>query len=342
MPPEEVELARLLRQAGVGTLHYLMHGNASIELAAAETEFHHGDDPIEADKEAQRYFEQAARDHPGFEDWRIIAIVGEESIKDIGSPPAGDRVIVVDPLDGSKPWAYMRTGYCVAALLLRSAGGGRWIVECALIALPGEAFTLLSQGLLLHGPLDGEPESDLVIASVVPEAPELSRCLAAVAYKPEDRATALPIANQLSTWAFITLGGNPMVPYVLTGSLTAIITLKPTSTWDSVGTLMAASTDAVVGDHEGNLLSGPDFRELFAQVLLTGNVTPIPKLIVAKSHDAYLEVVGAIARSRTDRRTWEERRSGKDRRTAIDLIDATGRWEEKRTGPPDRRGVLKS
>jgi hypothetical protein len=64
---------------------------------------------------------------------------------------------------------------------------------------------------------------------------------------------------------------------------------------------MAAATDAVVGDHEGNRFSGPDFRSLFAQVLLTGNVTPIPKLIVAKSGTAYEALVAAIRRSRTRR-----------------------------------------
>jgi hypothetical protein len=136
-----------------------------------------------------------------------------------------------------------------------------------------------------------------VVGSVVPEADVLERTIAAVAYKPRDRAAMLPIVEQLAEWASISLGGNPVAPYVITGRLTAVITLKPTSTWDSVGTLMVAATDAVVGDHDGRRLSGPDFRGLFAQVLLTGNVTPIPKLIAAKSVEAYEAVVEAVRRA---------------------------------------------
>ncbi|MHB8247188.1 MAG: hypothetical protein ACYDGN_17970 [Acidimicrobiales bacterium] len=292
------EMARLLRAAATGALHFLTHGDASTELAARETEFHHGDDPIQADIEAHQHFEEAARDTRGFDALSILAIVGEEKIANIPPHRAGDRVIVVDPLDGSKPWAIARIGYCVAAIQLRALDPVHYEVETAIIATPTEAFTLID-GLLRHGPLNGEPETDLVVASVVPETPVISRTWAAVAYKPEDRPDAMRILEQLPNWSFISLGGNPLTPYVLTARLTAAVTLKPTSTWDSVGTLMASATDAFIGDHHGNQLSGPDFTALFAQVLLEhANVAAIPKLIVAKSEDAYREIVAAIARAR--------------------------------------------
>jgi hypothetical protein len=288
------ELARLLRSAAMASLHFLTHGDASTELASRETEFHHGDDPIQADLDAQRHFAEAVRDHAGFEAFKITAIVGEENIENVPPHSAGARIIVVDPLDGSRPWTIARIGYCVAALLLHAPDDEKWEVEAALIATPTEAFTLLGTDLLLHGPLSGEPETDLVVGSVVPLADVMPKSLAAVAYKPEDRAAAMRIVARLPDWAFISLGGNPLTPYVVVGRLTAVVTLKPSSTWDSVGVLMAAATDAVVGDHAGQRLSGPDFRRLFAQVLLTGNVTPIPALVVAKSQDTYLEVVNAI------------------------------------------------
>ena len=315
MTDDQYELARLLRAAAVGALHYLTHGDASSELAAKETEFHHGDDPIEADKEAQRHFEEAAHDYPNLVALRVVAIVGEERIERLEVLQPGERVIVVDPLDGSKPWTLIRAGYCVAALVLGADSDGALTIECAIIATPTEAFTLLGTNLLLHGPLDGTPESDLVVASVVPEADWETRSWAAVAYKPEDRLSALPVAAKLPDWAFVTLGGNPMAPYVLTGRLTALVTLKATSTWDSIGLLMASCTDAVLGDHEGRLLSSPVFRGLFAQVLLEGNVTPIPKLIVAKSMSAYSLIVEAFQRARADRRSWHDRRIVGDRRT---------------------------
>src|SRR4051794_19429917 len=115
---DSYEVARLLRSAAVEALHFLTHGDASTELAAAETEFHHGDDPIKADQDAQSHFEQGARDHARYGELRIVGIVGEERIKQIEDARRGDRVIVVDPLDGSRPWSLARIGFCVAALAL--------------------------------------------------------------------------------------------------------------------------------------------------------------------------------------------------------------------------------
>lgn len=296
MQDTRLEVARLLRAASVAALHYLINGDASAELARREeAEFHLGDDPIEADLEAQRHFEEAARDQPAYAELGVVGIIGEEKLEEAPPHKVGERLIVVDPLDGSRPWSIARTGFCVAALALRALDGERWAVEGAIIAMPTEAFTLLGTDHLLHGPLSGDPQTDLVVTSVVPETEVHHRTIAAVAMKPDDRAILEPIVMRLPDWGVLTLGGNPIVPYVVTGRLTAAITLKPSSTWDSVGVLMASATDAMIGDHEGNRLSGPDFLELFAQVLVThDDCQPIPPLIVAKSDDAYRAIIAAL------------------------------------------------
>jgi hypothetical protein len=291
MRQDDLLLATALRAATGATLRYLAGQHASARLAAHEGGFHHGDDPLEADQLAQGVFEAELTRY--MEALKIVAVVGEERVKDVPPARSGQRIVIVDPLDGSKPWALLGTGYCVAALVLK-ATDDRWVVEAAIIATPLEVFTLLADQLLLVGPVEGDPATDVAMLSVLPENEVLGRSLAAVAYKSADRPAAQAIVQHLPGWAFITLGGNPMVPQVISRGLTAVVTLKAATNWDSVGVLMAAATDAVVGDHSGRRLSGATFRQLFAQVLLTGNVTPIPPLVVAKTEDAYRQIVDAI------------------------------------------------
>lgn len=295
-------LSDALRSAARQTLDFLARGYASAELAAVEGMFHHGDDPIDADVQAQKVFEKALRQHPAFGALRIIAIVGEEHIEQVPEPTLGERVVIVDPLDGSKCWAIARMGYCTAALVLIASDSG-WAIDGAIIATPVAAYTLRSSNHLTFGPLDQDHRKDGVLLSVLPENEVLGRSLAAVAYKPDDLPEALAVWHQLPGWALLTFGGNPMVPQVITGGLTAVLTTKYTTNWDSVGVLMASATDAVVGDHFGNHFSSSLFRQLFAQVLLTGNVTPIPPLIVAKTTATYDAIVNALAQAAINRKS---------------------------------------
>jgi hypothetical protein len=294
-------IAELLRVACRSTMSTLLRSDGLRRLALEENAFHHGDDPLEVDREAQTTFERAAAAHYAYHQLGIAAIVGEEAIRDIADVVEGQRVLVVDPLDGSKPWALARMGFCVAALCLRRHSDG-WQIEGAIIATPTDAFTLLGEQELRFGLLDQSPASDVSLASALPENQHLGpRSWAAVGYKPADRKLAQPIVDQLPAWSFISLGGNPWFPWVVAGGLTAAVTLKASSTWDAIGILMAVATDAVVGNHEGTVVSGAAFRQLFAQVLLTGNVTPIPKMIVAKNMDCFLEIVDAIGRAEVER-----------------------------------------
>jgi hypothetical protein len=293
VPGADGLLAAMLRHACQQTLRYLGSGHASAALAETEEVFHHGDDPIVADKEAQRIFEEAIRSHEAFRMLNLVAIVGEESIREVSRPREGERVLVVDPLDGSKCWASVKTGYCVAALVLLAAGG-RWTVEAAIVATPLEAYTLRNSGDVFYGPTWGDASKDMRIAAILDENQVLGRMLSAVAYKPDDRDYIIRLWGLLPGWHLYTFGGNPTIPQVLTGGLTAAMTLRPTTNWDSVAVLMASKTDAIVGTHDGQRLNGPLFADLFATVLLTGNVTPIPPLIVAKTSSAYDMIVEAI------------------------------------------------
>src|SRR4051794_39539672 len=105
--------ARLVRSAAQRTLQALEASQGWDQLRLAEGEFHHGDDPLEVDKQAQRAFYDAAKSHPYFSDLRIVAVDGEEHIVRVPPLAPGERLIVLDPLDGSKPWFMIRTGYCV-------------------------------------------------------------------------------------------------------------------------------------------------------------------------------------------------------------------------------------
>jgi fructose-1,6-bisphosphatase/inositol monophosphatase family enzyme len=300
--PREL-IADLLRQAARATVRYASLSEGFEHLASAEDEFNHGDDALEADKQAHAVFEKTAAQHPAFNLLRIRAVVGEERIlRSFPDLKFGDRVIVLDPIDGTAPWVIARTGFCTAALCLVWESTGRWEIDGAVIATPTGCFTLIGTRELRYGPLGSEAARDGKVTSVLPENPAIARSIAAVCYKPKDRELAQPLLTFLPTWSHITLGGNPFFPWVVTGALTAAITIKWSSTWDAVGILMAAATDAVVGDHEGTVVSGDTFRGLFAQVLLTGNVTPIPPMIVAKNMEAF-EIVAAAATE-----SWEARR----------------------------------
>jgi 3'-phosphoadenosine 5'-phosphosulfate (PAPS) 3'-phosphatase len=287
--PEEAS-AQLLRRAAQATLRVLETSQGWEQLILEEGVFHHGEDPLEVDDHAQKAFQNAARSDPHYEDLRIVDVVGEERIVRLAPLAPGERLIVLDPLDGSKPWFLVRGGYCVAALMLLADETGRLTVEAAIIASPTHAFSLIGDQDLRVGRAHDDGTNDAAVLSVVPESLTQAPSLACVAWKASERRRVMHMVDKLPGWSFLTFGGNPVTPWVITGGLTASITVKPTSTWDSIAVLMATATDAVVGDLDGTVVSGPTFRELFAAVLLEGNVTAIPPMIVAKTWDRYKEV----------------------------------------------------
>jgi hypothetical protein len=292
MSVTEAELtATVLRFAAQGVLRFLETSDGWRQLSLAEGQFHTGDDPIVADADAHKHFENLVVTHPAYPDLRVWGIVGEENIITIPSGlTPGARVIVLDPLDGSGPWAMIRAGYCVAALSLIAGSGGILSFECAIVAGPTHAFTLIGEDELHFGPTFARPADDVALLSAIPENELIDPSVALAGYKSDDRDIVVSIMQHLGNWSIITLGGNPVTPYVLVGGLTAAVTLRPQCTWDAVGILMCTATDAVVGLLDGTLISGRTFRKLFSKVVLTGNVRIIPAVIVAKNHDRFINV----------------------------------------------------
>jgi hypothetical protein len=282
--------AVLMRQAACETLKILESSTEWDQLVVAEGVFHHGDDPLVVDKEAQDAFSASAKSHQFYSDLQIREIVGEEHIVDVPPLSPGERLIVLDPLDGSKPWFMIRSGYCVAALMLLAGPRGGLAVESAIIATPTHSFTLLGGHDLRFGRTFALPGLDAALLSAVPEDARQPPSLACVSWKASERIRAAKMIERLPGWSYLTLGGNPITPFVVAGGLTASIAIKPSSTWDAVGILMATATDAVVGDLDGTIVSGPTFRDLFGAVLLEGRVTAIPPMIVAKNYARYQEV----------------------------------------------------
>jgi hypothetical protein len=298
MGASQAELsASVLRYAAQGALRFLENSAGWRQLSLAEDQFHTGDDPIVADAESHAQFTRFATGHPAFQELRIWGIVGEENIQAV--PPRlqpGARVIVLDPLDGSWPWAMIRAGYCVAALTLIAGSDGVLKLESAIVATPTHTFTLVGDDDLRFGPTFGGPANDMTLLSTLPENELIDPSMAFGGYKTKDRETVTRIMTRLDKWSVITLGGNPVSPYVVTGGLTAAITLRPQCTWDAIGILMCTATDAVVGLTNGDMVSGSTFRDLFGKVLLTGNVRIIPPMIVAKSRDRFSALCDAVSK----------------------------------------------
>ncbi len=293
--PQAELSASVLRYAAQGVLRSLENSNGWRQLGLAEDQFHTGDDPIVADAEAHAQFERLAQTHPAYQELRIWGIVGEENIVRI--PPRmepGARIIVLDPLDGSRPWAMIREGFCVAALVLLTGPDGKLELESAIVAGPTYTFTLVGDDDLRFGNTFGGPRDDVALLSTLPENELIDPSLALTGYKTRDRKAVLSIMERLSHWSVITLGGNPVTPFVVVGGLTAAVTLRPQCTWDAIGTLMCTATDAAVGSLDGRMVSGSTFRSLFNIVLLTGNVRAIPPMIVAKNQERLFEVAEAV------------------------------------------------
>ncbi len=293
--PQAELSATVLRFAAQGVLRFLENSDGWRQLTLAEDQFHTGDDPIVADAEAHHQFARLAQTHPAYQDLRIWGIVGEENI--VRVPPRlqpGARIIVLDPLDGSGPWAMIRMGYCVAALVLLADTDGNLEVESAIVAGPTHTFTLVGDDDLRFGPTFGAPSNDLALLSTLPENELIDPSLALTGYKTRDRKAVLTLMERLSGWSIITLGGNTATPYVAVAGLTAAVTLRAQCTWDAIGILMCTATDAVVGSLDGIIVSGPTFRSLFNRVLLTGNVRAIPPMIVAKNEERLFTVSEAM------------------------------------------------
>lgn len=293
--------ASVIRYAAQRVLHYLETSESWTRMNLAEGQFHTGDDPILADDEAQREFVSSARAHPAYRSLNILDIVGEENIVTLPRQyKPGARVFVLDALDGSTAWAMVRHGYCVACISLLADDSGTLRFECGVVATPVHAFTLLGYSDLKFGATFSASDNDVRLLSALPESDFRPPSLAINGFKARDRSLIVNVMSNLPRWDIVTLGGNPMNPYVVIGALTATVNTQYQCTWDALGVLMCTATDVVVGDIEGTIVSGPAFQSLFARVLLAGNVKIIPPMIVAKNPERFHEIAGIMAKATAD------------------------------------------
>lgn len=280
-----------LRDACQHVIRFLGTSQGLLRITLNEGEFHTGDDPIVADMDTHVEFDSRLRRHPSWSTLRVSDVVGEEHI--VKQPrffSPGERLIVVDPLDGSTAWAMARQAYCVAAMSLLSDDEGRLGLECAVIATPVHTFTYLAPGELRFGPTHAGEIHPSLVHSAVPEAAVRKRSLSLNGYKSRDRRLVIEIMRQLRDWDVVTVGGNPFTPYVILGNLTAALNTRSQCTWDALGILMCTATDVTVGALDGTVVSGQAFQRLFDRVALEGNVKLIPPMIVAKNESSFLEV----------------------------------------------------
>lgn len=291
------ESALALRVAARATLRYLESSSGWEKLAQVEGVFHSGDAPIRADQEAHRVFDRTVRTSSENLGDSIYAVVGEELIQPLPhSYEPGVRLIVVDPLDGSTQWSLIHSVFCVAAYCLVADQNGELKMESAVVANPQHCFTWLANKTGFEvGLTRQDGESDWNTLDVIPEGTMSAPSIAFTGFKPKDRKALLDIAETLADWHILTLGGNPVTPYVVTGGLTAAVTLRPQAAWDALGILMASRSNAVVGALDGTILDPPTFESLFTRVVLEGNVRRIPALVVAKSEARYHEIVESLS-----------------------------------------------
>lgn len=303
---EERYLARVgasaLRLAATATLRSMVLSQGWGAVSLTEGQVHPGDPPRKVDYEAHETFSSALFSHLAMPQLLVENVFGEENIPSNGriTITPGHRAVLLDPLDGSTQWSMIRAGYCVAAMMLNADADGRISLESSIVATPVHTFTLVHGEQLRFGATNGTSTNDLLLTSCLPESTSQEPSLALTGYKIKDRGSLTALMKQTPGWAVLTLGGNPVTPYVVAGDLTAAITWRPQSTWDAIGILMASETDAVVGAIDGTLINGPDFAERFSRAVLTQNVSVIPPMVVAKTRQRFDEIVEAMDRARSE------------------------------------------
>lgn len=289
--------ASAMRLAAMKTLQHLETSRGWARVTLQEGELHPGDTPVQADYEAHHKFSSVINNHVASAQLSIDDIVGEEKIlKAPPTVPPGHRLIVLDPLDGSTQWMMIRTGHCVSALMLLADETGRLRVESAVVVNPVHAFTLVNN-VLTMGPTNGTSDDDIVLTSCLPDTLG-EPSLAITGFKSKDRGSFRALLAELDGWGFLSIGGNPVTPYVIAGSLSACVTWRPQYTWDAVGILMATYTDAVVGNLDGDRVTGPAFATAFNDIVMTQDARVIPPMIVAKDLERFEAVVAAMERAR--------------------------------------------
>jgi hypothetical protein len=292
------EIRKLLIGAAQATLRHLQSSDGMDRIRLAEGQFHSGDDPIRADLDAHNVFQSAVWEYENRTGERTVyAVTGEErpvAIPESLSP--GARIIIVDPLDGSAQWSIFRSAFCVAAYSVIADADGRLNLEAAVIADPGRYYYWSESEGVQMGTSFEKPGRTIRIASVVPENGYDTPSIAFTGFKPKDRKALVQIGEEFSDWNIINIGGNPVTPYVLTGSLTAAVTLRPQASWDAIGILMATETDAVVGAIDGTLVHRQRFRNTYDRIVVAGNVRRVPAMIVTKSQERFREITEKLIR----------------------------------------------
>lgn len=301
--------ALVLRNASREVVKHLELSNGWRRLLGAEGQTHPGDDPIEVDAEAHRVFEQGLADHLGYYSLSLSEVIGEENLKEARelerlrrTMAEGERLVILDPLDGSSQWALMRAGYCVAAMLLVKHSGA-FELESACVSTPVHTFTWIG-GRLRFGRTFGRPSEDVILTSCQPDRDLHEPSVALTGYKTKDRKSVLALMQGLPRWDILTLGGNPATPYVVAGNLSAAMTVRPQYVWDAVGVLMCSATDAIVGTLDGDVLDAPTCLALFNRVSMSQDAPSIPPLIVAKTDQLYEELRAAVVAARDSTGEW--------------------------------------
>lgn len=291
--------ARAMRYAAMETLRRLETSTGWSKVKMAEGQFHPGDIPVQADYDSHDAFVNYLEFHPAYPNLDVQNVVGEENLlRGQFRMRPHHRAVLLDPVDGSTQWAMIRTGHCVSAMMLIADAQGSVSVESAIIANPVHTFTLLHNGVSMM-PTFGKDEDQLILTSCLDEMLS-APAFGITGFKSKDRGSFRALLRSLPTWDCLTIGGNPVTPYVFAGGLTAAITWRPQYTWDAVGILMACYTDAVVGDLDGNIVKGKEFTSRFNFIGLDRNSKVIPPMIVAKNVDRYGEVVTGIQQARLD------------------------------------------
>jgi myo-inositol-1(or 4)-monophosphatase len=224
-------LAACVREAGAIAMRYFKPGD---QTEAAVNWKGDGSPVTEADYAVNVFLERNLRAL-----WPAAAWLSEESVDD-ASRLGAERVIIVDPIDGTRGFARGDRHWCIAAALVEN---GRPIIAIVHAPASGETYTACEgHGALLNGePLKlAAPQAlwpDMKVSSTASMAQALRTAGVSLEYLPKISSLALRIAN------------------VAAGTYDCCLTAKYANDWDlAAADLILAEAGGLLAGYDGNML----------------------------------------------------------------------------------------
>ncbi len=262
-------------------------------------EAHGGDPQDQIDVQVRDAFEDELRKH-----LPTVRVVGEESVQSVDM--AAYPVAVLDPVDGTKPYRSFGDCWAVAAYIntLRSDVRSPFVPIAAICTASGVFVeVVMEESVQVSVAENTHSNREIEYLTACYPSKQDNLVLACVAAKPKDSDRYERLRRAFPEATVFNVGGNPVVPGVLTGDLDGIVSFHDQAPWDALYALAVQVAGGTVGlTTESRLLKREELLKCFRRPAMgKAQGKKVWPLIAAKDEKTYRQIFDGLSALSTNK-----------------------------------------